>query len=597
MATKTYKVVIDVESGDVKQLEKQLEGVSAEIKQIDQQVDGLTIDQKFQAAEGSIKIMAGALAGAVGTLGLLGIESDKFGEFEKKAASAIAVAIGFRDVAEGLNQMRIALQGVTLAQLRANAAALANPYVAVAAAVAALTVAFAKYASKITGDVVPTTTTLWNMIKSLGNATRFATLQAQSYADALTKLAEADSVLALERSIAVLQAYGQDTIDLEIKLQEDKIAALEEGAEEYDSMFTELMVLRARKAKMLMDDEARAAEEAARKKAEAELKAYNERLEEIRFSETLDAYRKQDEELFGMLGEEAAMTFTEAFNKAIKDDGFIDPAYIDEDFIELEEELFGDDGLITNYQTGLQEAIDKTLGDREKWQNFVNLASEAFANIEMLSQQRYDRTLVNLQRERDEILNNTSLTEQARAESLDRLEKKEREVEIRRIKAERDQFTLKQTLLIAEEVMKAKSYAMEQIQIARLNVAKASATAQEIALAGTAAVGKASMSLGAFVAALGPFGIAAFGLSIGGIIASIVAARKKAKAEISAIGAASTGGDGGGVNVPGLPTMGQDTAPDQSMCPVPLVRAYVISGDTRSAQEADAKLSTRRTIN
>ena len=215
----------------------------------------------------------------------------------------------------------------------------------------------------------------------------------------------------------------------------------------------------------------------------------------------------------------------------------------------------------------------------------------------MLSQQRYDRTLVNLQRERDEILNNTSLTEQARAESLDRLEKKEREVEIRRIKAERDQFTLKQTLLIAEEVMKAKSYAMEQIQIARLNVAKASATAQEIALAGTAAVGKASMSLGAFVAALGPFGIAAFGLSIGGIIASIVAARKKAKAEISAIGAASTGGDGGGVNVPGLPTMGQDTAPDQSMCPVPLVRAYVISGDTRSAQEADAKLSTRRTIN
>lgn len=163
MATKTYKVVIDVDSKDVSKLETELQGVASSVQEIEQEVAGLDIDDKFKAAGGSIKVMAGALAGAVGTLGLFGVESEVMGEFEKKAASAIAVAIGFRDVAEGLNDMRTALKGVTLAQIKANAAALANPYVAVAAAVAGLTVALAKYISISTDDVVPTTTVLKNM--------------------------------------------------------------------------------------------------------------------------------------------------------------------------------------------------------------------------------------------------------------------------------------------------------------------------------------------------------------------------------------------------------------------------------------------------
>ena len=600
MATKTYKVVIDVDSGDVKQLEKQLQGVSSEIKEIDQEVGGLTMDDKFKAAAGSVKVMAGALAGAVGTLGLFGVESEVFGEFEKKAASAIAVAIGFRDVAEGLYEMRTALKGVTVAQLKANAAALLNPYVAVAAAVVALTAAFGVYASKATDDVVPVTTSLKNMFLSLGSATKFAALQAKSYAENIEKLEKAAAVLALERSIGVLKEFGEATIDLEIQLQERKLDALEEGSEEYDDAFTNLMVLRAKKARILMDDEAKAAEEGAKKKADAEIAAYNARLEEIRFDEVLDTYREQDEKLFALLGGEAAMTFTAAFNKAVEDEvKFMDAAWVDEDFEEVEDALFGNDGLITNYQNGLQEAVDRTIGNRESWSNFIGIASEAFANIEMLSQQGYDRTLVNLERERNEIINNTALTEEAKAQSLDRIAQKEKAVEIRRIKAERDQFTLKQTLIIAEQIMKAKSFAMEQIQIARLNVAKASATAQEIALAGTAAIGKASMSLGSFVAALGPFGIAAFAVSIGGIIASIVSARKKAKASIAAIGAPTGGGDSGGVSIPSMPStgMGQDTqAPGNDVCATPLVRAYVLSGDARNAQEADAKLAARRTL-
>tara|TARA_R110001606_G_scaffold37899_1_gene106464 strand:+ start:812 stop:2587 length:1776 start_codon:yes stop_codon:yes gene_type:complete len=590
MATKTYKVVIDVDSKDVEKLEKQLAGVSDEVKEIENEVSGLSMDDKFKAAGGSIKIMAGALAGAVGTLGLFGVESEVMGEFEKKAASAIAVAIGFRDVAEGLNDMRTALKGVTAAQIKANIAALANPYVAVGVAIAALTVGFAKYVSKLTDDVVPTTTVLKNMFLSLGNAANFATRMAISTAEALDKMAKAQDTLQLERSIAVLAAYGKDTIDLEIQLQEKKLKALEEGSEEYDAALTTLLVLRARKTKGLMDLE-----------ADAIKTAFEKRLEEIRLSEVFEKENAAlDKEWFATFGNETATSFAEAFNKTVQEE--FDPNSIlvisDEDEQEILDNLMGPDGIVTKYQNGLQAAIDKTIGDRETWENFVNVASEAFANIEMMSNSRYERTLLNLEREKNAVLNNTFLTEEERIASIERIEAKERAVEIKRIKAERDMFQLKQMLIITEQVMKAKSYAMEQIQIAQLNVAKATATAQEIALAGTAAIGKASMSLGSFVAALGPFGIAAFAISIGGIIASIVSARKKAKAQIAAIGGASTGGSSGGGSVPSAPSMSSTEQPqiETQLCAEPTVRAYVISGDARNATEADAKLSQRRTL-
>ena len=103
------------------------------------------------------------------------------------------------------------------------------------------------------------------------------------------------------------------------------------------------------------------------------------------------------------------------------------------------------------------------------------------------------------------------------------------------------------------------------------------------------------MSLGSFVAALGPFGIAAFAVSIGGIIASIVSARKKAKAQIAAIGGSSSAPSGtSGFSAPSLPTV-QQQAPQQPQIQ-PTTRTYVLAGDVTSAQEADAKLSRKRTL-
>ena len=149
--------------------------------------------------------------------------------------------------------------------------------------------------------------------------------------------------------------------------------------------------------------------------------------------------------------------------------------------------------------------------------------------------------------------------------------------------------------------MNAKLFAIEMVQIAKKQVANATATAQEIALAGIAATGKASMSLGAFVAALGPFGIAAFAATIGGVIASIISARKAAKSQIAAISGGAGGGGNAGVATSSAPSQGlanlEDTSAPQFTGAQPAIRTFVLSGDVTDAQEADAKINKRRTVN
>ena len=134
MATKTYKINIDVESKTLGQLEDELSQINDELKQVDRNseafsdlakksqqltseiektnnaISGLKLEDKLQAADGAIKIFGGSLQTVVGSLGALGIESEVFGEFEKKAASAIAVGMGIKDVSEGFGQFTMVMK-------------------------------------------------------------------------------------------------------------------------------------------------------------------------------------------------------------------------------------------------------------------------------------------------------------------------------------------------------------------------------------------------------------------------------------------------------------------------------------------------------
>jgi len=155
-------------------------------------------------------------------------------------------------------------------------------------------------------------------------------------------------------------------------------------------------------------------------------------------------------------------------------------------------------------------------------------------------------------------------------------------------------FTIKQTLLIAENALKTTMFIIDMKRQGMQAIESAKAAGTEVAQTAAVQVAKAQTSLGAFTAALGPFGIAAFALSIGGVIASIVSARKAANSQIAALTGVSVGG--GSTPTTNVPAAPPTIAPAQDITAQPLMRAYVVSGDTRSAQEADAKILTRRTL-
>jgi len=108
MAEKIINVKINVQDKSLEQLEDDLQGIGVELQKIENISGGLSLEQKLSAADGAIKVMAGSLQSVVGALGIIGVESEKFGEFEKKAASVIAFSMGVKDLSEGVGKLAVA---------------------------------------------------------------------------------------------------------------------------------------------------------------------------------------------------------------------------------------------------------------------------------------------------------------------------------------------------------------------------------------------------------------------------------------------------------------------------------------------------------
>jgi hypothetical protein len=587
-----------------KELSAQSQKLNEELEKVNREIEGFTMDKKIETSQAAVLGLAGGLEATVGTLGLLGVESEAFGKFEEKALSALVAARGFIDLSEGFGKLA---KNISFATIKSKIFGITTKQALIATGVGAFAVALGsiiaywddiikavnKAAEKfpLLGIILTKIENGFNsLIESMRPVLEFFGILPDAAERANNAIVEGNEkvIASNKKEIDILKAKGATQEEIYAKQEElikaelDNLKRTDAEKEDIESKAHELTLLRI-------------TEESRKRK-----QAFDQRIKQIQLSEALEKERVElEKEWFANFGDEAAMSFVEAFDKTI-DENF-EPEFIDEEFDQIFDGLLGEDGVVTKFREGLDDALQKTLANKDNWDSFFSLASQAFGNIEMLSQQKYERTLLNLQRERDEIINNTSLTEQERAAALERIEKKEKETEIRRIKAERDQFTLKQTLAGLEAIMNAKMFAIEMVQIAKKQVANATATAQEIALAGIAATGKATMSLGAFVAALGPFGIAAFAATIGGVIASIISARKNAKSQIAAISGGAGGGGGGGVQVGSAPSQGlanlEDTSAPQFSGAQPAIRTYVLSGDVTSAQEADSKINKRRTVN
>ena len=267
-----------------------------------------------------------------------------------------------------------------------------------------------------------------------------------------------------------------------------------------------------------------------------------------------------------------------------------------------EDEKKQKEGLERNKER-LEEFFDKEI---EAMKSRVDVMSDVFSNfgnvldeLDSISQSRFERQINQLKEQRDIIRTNDALTKEEKEQQLTDIQRKENDIQRKRIKSERDMFTLKQTIVLAEMVLKQKAFVQEQIMMAQLITAQAKLSMTAIALTAAEETAEASMSIGTFMKQLGPWGIAAFALSIGGVIASIVSARRKASAEIAGLSDApiSLGGGGGGASAPAAPSFNVVGASAQNQLAAAIagqqsepVRAYVVSSDVSTAQELDRKI-------
>ena len=393
-----------------------------------------------------------------------------------------------------------------------------------------------------------------------------------------------------------MQAFGQDTIELELQLAEKKVAAMKEGEEGYREAMREVLVLRAKRAKQVGEEEATSQQE-----------AFNKKLAELQLKWTLEEESKAIWEQYGEdSGDIMATSFDDAFRKKLEETPF-DPnsiEWIDFADLDAEEDLENlTKGFAKSKQAQLDAlALQKISLDEYRDQQLakIDIARGVIDAVEILRNSQFDREIARLGRERDEVLANDAITQEAKEKQIAEIEKKEKEAQIRKIKQERDAFTIKQALYAAEITLDTITNTAKQVNSAATTATEATAAGTRIGIAGAEATAKASMSIGSFMAALGPFGIAAFAIAIGGVIASIIAARRSAKSQIAALG--DTSGAGASISAPSLPAPSAIQAPrdtgtnPENMAACQTVRAYVVGGDVTSEQEATAKLNARRTL-
>lgn len=660
---------VPVGSQAFKDLSSQAQALTKEVKDINTQVEGFTLEKKVRASQGAVTALAGGLEATVGSLGLIGVESEVFGKFEDKALSAIAASRGFIDIADGFAIMS---ENINLATIKSKIFGITTKQALIATGVGAFVVILGSVVAywdeinkgvKEFGEKIPLVGKAIDVVKTgfdnLVNAFRpvleFLNILPDEVERANTIAIESNNELitTLEREIAVLQASGASAEEVYNKKREllnaelDNLKRNNEDKEDIYKKETEIIVLEAqevtRKRKEELDrqkensakteeditkkylDEQRkrlvnagnylinlgnqemaATERALKltaKTEEEKLRVFNDihTTQSKRAIAAQEDLQKEAESYYDNLIKQAKGNTEEiiALNK-LKDLAVaaIGVRFDKEEIIrevELQQAL---DSIREEYT---QKDIDREQSRLDKIsssvQGVVDIYRDIFGTIETLSQQRYDRELLNLERQRNEIQSNNNLSVEEREQALEKIEQKERQAEIRRIKQERDQATLRQGILLAELIFKKQMEVQEIMSIANIASARASAAVSDVTTTGATQVAKASMSIGSFVATLGPLGLAAYAASIGGIIATIVSARRKAKAQIAALNSISTGGTPS-TPTPTTPSIPQNTQSQvpQTLTTTPMMKTYVLSGDVSNAQEAEAKLNTKRKL-
>ena len=283
---------VDRNSQAFDDLTKASQATTRELEKVNNQIEGIRGEDKIQALDGSLKVLGGTVQGVVGGLGLLGVESEQFGKFEEKAASAIALGIGIKDVGEGVGQLAQftkKLPGPTKAAAAAqkafNFVLSMNPIGLIVIAITAVVAGFVLFSDKardLIKKIKPLNTILEKTVgffKMLGRSLGLVATEEELAAEA-TKKATDSRVKDLEREIKVRKAAGEDTVELEREKFQKLIQLTEEASEERKNAENDLAVFEAGLLKKKQDDIDAANQIAADKRKEDREKKEQERIDE-----------------------------------------------------------------------------------------------------------------------------------------------------------------------------------------------------------------------------------------------------------------------------------------------------------------------------
>lgn len=564
---------VEVGSKEFVKLSDRARNVSSEIKTLEKTFEGLEPQQKTEAFVKGFEGIAGAVAVTAGSMALFGVESERIGEIEAKVQGAIAIAIGARSVAEGALQARIAARIVqekaaavatkaaTVAQRAFNIVASANPLGLIITAVTGLVLVFTKFGKKITdfikNSLGPLNTALekaGKFLRMVGSALGLVASEEELAAEKTKELAN-ERVKSLERQLKVSQAAGEETIELERRILDEKMKLYEKDSDEYKDLVADKAALEAGYQKEITDKQNAAAAER-RKKREEEAK-------------------KREEERKAQAEKEAAEAEAEAQRAADNE----------------EKRLAAIQGKLDEYKKR-QEDIEAVTNEEK-----VLLEQErALAELERLQATEEQKAQV-LEFYSQRVAEARKADEEATTAVMAEEAKNQQAINDAKIAA---QFEFAGAVggvirelsgLLGEGTAAGKAAALADIAVTTgLGFAKGLEIAQKSA-AGT-----------------GPAAAFAFPIFYATQIAAVLAAVGKAKAVLSAVpggggggGTPSAPGRGGGGTPQPITSIGQlaegsiftPTTAEASQTPG---RVYVVASDVTTEQEANARLNSRRTL-
>ena len=523
---------LDPRSADFKNLAKSAQEVDKQVEKISNSIEGIKFEDKIMAWDGATKILGGSVATVVGSFGLLGIESEKLEFLEAQAANAIAFAIGLKDLSEGAGQVATAFKKAGIAS---ELFGKVTKRALIATGIGALVVAL--------GTVIA----YWDEINELVKGTT-KSIEKQTE-EINTQIGESELAVELLRmEYENTQLRGEAGVAITEEIKKQLLLQQEQNILLLEALELEL---------------ARTKEENASVSTWEKIKigASGFLGLSVQAKTIAGAINEESEET-----EELSNKITEAKKRQLALDKQL--LLIERDI--TEEKKFQEFQNREPVEALQVQTIGLTDANKDKLKsdaNFENLLQRE----KIKSQEAYTQA----------VLENQMKLDAARANSLDNM-----------IALAGAETKVGRGLLIAKQILAAKELIMEAkktITFATLKASEAT-VATATGAAKTAAIGfPQNIPL-----------LIAYGLQAAGIIAAVVSAVRGAKS--------ASKGVGGSASIPSAPRIpgGRGAAPStaavqnadaiQQIDAQPCIQTYVTAGSVRSAQEADAKIRSRRTV-